>query len=246
MGRWKSNYFQGLLGQNGIIRAVLLCNIAMFVLSVFVDPHSLSFSASPFDFLSPGNNSLLALGSTGTIPIFQFHHYWSPITANYLHASLLHILFNMIALLQLAPLVSREYGEHRMIVIYTVSGIAGYILSIVAGVQLTLGASAAVCGLLGALLYYGKSRGGNYGQNIFRQVGGWAVGIVIFGFIVPGINNWGHGGGMLAGVVLGFLLGYRERKKETFIHRSMAVICLATTAGVLTWSCLYGVVLLYF
>ena len=245
--RWKSNSFtRGFLSQTGLIRAILLCNIAMFILSVLVDPHTLRFSASPFDFLSPGSNSLLALGSTGTIPIFQFHHYWSLISANYLHASLLHILFNMIALLQLAPLVIREYGEHRMIIIYTLAGVAGYILSVIAGVQLTLGASAAICGLLGALLYYGKSRGGNYGQNIFRQVGGWAVGIGIFGLIVPGINNWGHGGGMLAGGVLAFLLSYRERRKETFIHRSMAMACIVVTGGVLVWSCIYGVVLLYF
>ena len=244
--RWKGNYFtRGLIGQNGSIRAILLCNIGMFVVSVFADLQSLSFSASPFDFLSPGSNSLLALGSTGTIPIFQFHHYWSLISANYLHASFLHILFNMIALLQLAPLVEREFGKYRMIIIYTLGGVAGYVLSVAAGVKLTLGASAAICSLLGALLYYGKSRGGDYGQNIFRQIGGWAVGLAIFGFIVPGINNWGHGGGMVAGVVLGFLLGYTERKRETFVHRATAVACVAVTGGVLLWSCLYGLVLLY-
>ncbi len=244
--RWKGNYFtRGLIGQNGSIRAILLCNIGMFVVSVFADLQSLNFSASPFDFLSPGSNSLLALGSTGTIPIFQFHHYWSLISANYLHASFLHILFNMIALLQLAPLVEREFGKYRMIIIYTLGGVAGYVLSVAAGVKLTLGASAAICSLLGALLYYGKSRGGDYGQNIFRQIGGWAVGLAIFGFIVPGINNWGHGGGMVAGVVLGFLLGYTERKRETFVHRATAVACVAVTGGVLLWSCLYGLVLLY-
>ena len=244
--RWKGNYFtRGLIGQNGSIRAILLCNIGMFVVSVFADLQSLSFSASPFDFLSPGSNSLLALGSTGTIPIFQFHHYWSLISANCLHASLLHLLFNMIALLQLAPLVGSEFGKYRMIIIYTLGGVAGYVLSVAAGVKLTLGASAAICSLLGALLYYGKSRGGDYGQNIFRQIGGWAVGLAIFGFIVPGINNWGHGGGMVAGVVLGFLLGYTERKRETFVHRATAVACVAVTGGVLLWSCLYGLVLLY-
>ncbi len=244
-GSWLkgSSFTRRLAGQNRTIRAILLCNVVMFVVSVFIDLQSLHFSASPFHFLSPGSNSLLALGSTGTIPMFQFHHYWSLISANYLHASLLHILFNMIALLQLAPLVSSEYGENRMIIIYTVGGVVGYILSIAAGVQLTLGASAAICSLLGALLYFGKSRGGDYGQNIFRQVGGWAVGIAIFGFIVPGINNWAHGGGMFAGVVLAFLLGYSEHKQELPIHRVMAMTCIVVTGGVLVWSCLYGVAL---
>jgi len=245
--RWKDSFLtRGFLSQNGTIRAVLLCNVIMFVLSVFIDMHSLGLSASPFHFLSPGTNSLIALGSTGAIPIFQFHHYWSLLSANYLHASFLHILFNMIAFMQLAPLVSSEYGEHRMVVIYTLGGVAGYVLSIAADVQLTLGASAAICSLLGALLYYGRSRGGTYGQNIFRQVGGWAVGLAIFGFVVPGINNWGHGGGIFAGVVLGFLLGYTERRQEKYIHRLMAIACIVVTGGVLVWSCIYGVVLLYF
>jgi len=242
----RKNPALGSLGQSGIVRAILLCNIGMFVLSVFVDLQSLRFSASPFDFLSPGNNSLLALGSTGTIPMFQFHHYWSLLSANYLHAGLLHIVFNMIALLQLAPLVSRAYGDYRMAVIYTLGGVAGYVLSIAAGVQLTLGASAAICSLLGSLLYYGKSRGGVYGQNIFRQIGGWAVGLAIFGFVVPGINNWGHGGGMIAGVILGFLLGYTERREEKPIHKITGLLCIVVTALVLIWSCLYGVILLYF
>ena len=151
----------------------------------------------------------------------------------------------MIALMQLAPLVGTIFGKYRMIVIYTLGGVAGYVLSIAAGVKLTLGASAAICSLLGALLFYGKSRGGGYGQNIFRQIGGWAVGLAIFGFVVPGINNWGHGGGMVAGVVLGFLLGYAERNRENFVHRAMAVVCVAVTGGVLLWSSLYGIFLLH-
>jgi rhomboid protease GluP len=118
-------------------------------------------------------------------------------------------------------LVIREYGTHRMIVIYTLSGVGGFLVSYLAGVGFTIGASAAVCGLIGAALYYGKSRGGIYGQAVYRQVGGWALGIVLFGLLVPGINNWAHGGGMAAGILMGLLSGIPRTQKGK--HASPAV-----------------------
>ena len=90
---------------------------------------------------------------------------------------------------------------------------------------LTIGASAAVCALIGAALYYGKSRGGRYGQAIYRQVIGWVVGLFAFGLIVPGINNWGHGGGILGGILIGYLLGYHEKRQPRAYHKLIAGIC---------------------
>ncbi|MBB1094396.1 rhomboid family intramembrane serine protease, partial [Rhodopseudomonas palustris] len=124
-------------------------------------------------------------------------------------------------------------------------GIGGFVLSTLAGVNFTIGASAAICSLIGALLYYGKSRGGIYGQNIFSQVGGWAIGIGIFGFLVPGIKNWGHGGGMLAGALLAYLLGYKDKKREKFRDKVLGMVCLGATGLVLLWSCLNGVLFLF-
>lgn len=109
-------------------------------------------------------------------------------------------------------------------------------VSYVAGIPFTLGASGAVCGLIGAALYYGKSRGGTFGQMIYRQVGGWALGIFIFGFLVPGINNWAHGGGLICGVLTGSLMGYQERIAENFYHKVVAGICVVATLGALIWA----------
>jgi rhomboid protease GluP len=150
----------------------------------------------------------------------------------------------MMAFRQLAPLVLQEFGINRTLILYTIGGGVGFLISILAGVQFTVGASAALCSLIGSLLYYGKSRGGVYGQNIFRQIGGWAIGIGIFGLLVPGINNWGHGGGMLAGLVFGYLLGYKDKKKEKFTHKVLSILCLTATGLVLIWSLLNGVLFL--
>ena len=212
----------------------------MFVLSIVIDPRSSALSGSPFNFLSPSNNSLLVLGSTGTIPLFQFNRWWSLISASYLHGSLLHIVFNMIALHQLGPMIIREYGAPRMVAIYTMSGIGGFIISAMFGVRFTIGASAAVCGLIGAALYYGKSRGGTYGKAIYSQIGSWAIGIFIFGFMVPGINNWGHAGGMLCGALTGYALGYRERSRLTLGHTFLSAACIVCTCLTLLWSAVNG------
>ncbi|MFP5214026.1 MAG: rhomboid family intramembrane serine protease, partial [Acidobacteriota bacterium] len=152
-----------------------------------------------------------------------------------------HILFNMMALRQIGPFITQEYGVHRMFIIYTLSGVFGFWLSYMAGVRFTIGASAALCGLIGAGLYYGKSRGGAFGQQVFVQIRGWVISIFIFGFFFPGINNWGHGGGLAAGIALGYLLGYVEKRPEKLAHKLLAGLCVAVTALVLLWSAGIGI-----
>jgi len=223
-----------------LIRLIIYTNIAMYVITLLFSPGFRHFSLNLISMLSPSDRSLVLLGATGTIPIDRLHRWWSLIAANYLHGGILHIFFNMAALRQIAPLINREYGPYRMFSIYTIGGVTGFAASYVAGVSLTIGASAAVCALIGAALYYGKSRGGLYGQAIYRQIGGWAIGLFVFGFIIPGINNWGHGGGILGGVLLGFLLGYNEKTKERFHHRIIAGICMAATLITLGWAVISG------
>jgi rhomboid protease GluP len=235
--RWKSVFLGGgIFSADRIITYIIAVNAGMFVLSLLMNPASTGVSLNPLSFLSPGSRSLLLLGATGRIPIDQFHRWWSVLSANYLHGSILHILFNMIALRQIGPFIIQEYGSYRMFSIFTISGVGGYLVSYWAGVPFTIGASASVCGLIGAALYYGKSRGGYYGQMVYRQVGGWAIGIFAFGFLVPGINNWAHGGGLLCGVLMGLIMGYHERKQEDYVHKLTAWICALATLGVLIWS----------
>ena len=236
-GVWWKNKFN-IRREDFPIRVVISACMGLYIISLLFSPWKPNLSLNPFTLLSPDNRSLLLLGATGTIPIVRFDRWWTLITANYLHGNLLHIFFNMVAFRQLAYFVLREYGTHRFVALYTLSGVAGFVVSYLAGVRFTLGASAAVCGLIGASLYYGKSRGGSYGQAIYRQIGGWAIGIFAFGFLVPGINNWAHGGGIAAGVILGYLFGYRERQQEMLWHRYLAFGCVIVTVAALVWAVL--------
>ena len=216
-----------------ILSGILYMNIGMFVLTLLIHPLKTTFSLNPLTFLAPDNSSLLVMGATGSLPVYRLGRWWTLVSANYLHGSLLHLIFNMLAFRQIAPAVAMLYGESRMIIIYTVSGIVGFWVSCLARIPLTIGASAALCGLMGAALYYGKSRGGTYGQAVFQQIKSWIIGIVVFGLLVPGINNGGHGGGLICGVACGALLGYREKSAENKFHHLLAILLGMATLGIL-------------
>jgi len=194
----------------------------------------ISLSSNPFRFLSPSTDALRILGAAGVLPIKYYNHWWSPLSANYLHGGILHIFFNMMALRQLGPVVVQEYGVNRMIIIYTGGGVIGFLASYMAGIPFTLGASAAVCSLIGSILYYGKSRGGAYGQALYKEVFGWVVALGIFGLVVTGIDNWAHGGGIAGGVLIGYILGYREKRRDSLRHTILAAGCIALTLASLS------------
>ncbi len=234
---WKNNsWTRGLRDSDQFVKIIIAVNVGMYLISILLNPRATGLSMNPLTFLSPSDTSLFIMGATGTVPIDKYHRLWTLVSASFLHGGILHIFFNMAALRQLATVVNREFGVYRMFVIYTVSGIIGFWISYLAGITFTIGASASVCGLVGALLYYGKSRGGIYGRNLYRQVFGWVVFLFIFGLIVPGINNWGHGGGILAGIIFGYLLGYQEKKRENLLHKTLAGLCAMATLAVLIWA----------
>lgn len=242
-GWWQSTaWIRGALDGDWLVRTIVTANIIFYILSLLLSARH-GFSANPLSLLSPDKTSLLLLGATGTVPIDRFDRLWSLLSANYLHGGILHIFFNLMALRQIAPWVNHEYGPNRMFTIYTLGGVCGFLVSYLAGVPFTIGASAAICGLIGSLLYFGKSRGGAYGTAVYREVSGWVVGLVLFGLVMPGINNWGHGGGIIGGIILGKLLGYEERRGETVVHRFLALLCSVATAGVLGWAAVSAIAL---
>lgn len=242
---WKIGVKKGeVILSDWLIKGIIGINAVYYILSLLLFPAKGVTGFDLFNMLGPSGKSMLALGAGGTIPIDRFGMWWSLVSANYLHGSLAHILFNMVALTQIGSLVIREYGASRTVIIYVLTGAAGFAVSYFAGVQFTIGASASVCGMIGAALYFGRSRGGTYGEAVFRQTGIWLVTIFIIGFL-PGlrINNWAHGAGALTGVILGLVLGYEINRKTTFPHRLLAVLLILFTAGVLIWSACFGVML---
>jgi len=238
---FKNNIWtKGLTDPDQFYKWIIYVNVAMYMITILFNPKTTGFSINPLTFLAPDTRSLLLLGATGVFPIEALNRWWTLLSANYLHGGILHIFFNMMALRQLAPFIGKEFGTYKLIIIYTIGGVLGFFVSYIAGKELTIGASSALCALIGATLFYGKHRGGAYGQAVFRQVGGWVVFLFAFGLIVPNIDNWAHGGGIVAGILLGFILGYREIRKESIYHKIIAGICALSTLTVLIWAVGYA------
>ena len=130
---------------------------------------------------------------------------------------------------QLAPPAEELFGRARLAVIFISAGVAGFIVSNAAGVLFTIGASGAVFGLLGALVRYGRSRGGAFGLSVFRQYGQWALVIFVLGFFMPSVNNLAHAGGFVGGYLAALVVGHGEERAENGLHRLVAPALVALT-----------------
>jgi len=197
-----------------------------------------------FSFLSPSTEAVLVLGASGAIPVFGLDRWWTVLSAAWLHGSLLHILFNMMWVRDLGPAVGNLFGASRLAIIYTVAGATGFLASslfgyllpgvpILGGAGITLGASAPIFGLLGALVRYGHRSGSSLVRS---QAWGYAVTLFIFGIIMPGVDNWAHAGGFAGGYLASMWLD--PLKPERADHMLMALACLAATALSIAWSVL--------
>ena len=238
--RWKNNPLtRGWGSGDQLVRMILYANIVMYLVSLVISRGIMGSGFNPLHMLAPSPSALAWLGATGTLMVRDVG-WWTVISANYLHGSALHIFFNMVVFYQIAPLITRLFGAYRFFAIYTISGAGGFLVSYFMGTPITVGASAAICGLIGAALYYGKSRGGFFGETIFKQIGGWALAIVLFGFFMPQINNSAHIGGMLFGGLTAMGLGYTEKSRESVGHRVLAGACMVVTLSVLLFALLRG------
>ncbi len=210
--------------QNSLIPAIFSSCIALFGLALLLDPKNIS------GLLAPSFSVLRSLGMTGIVPVAT-GKWWTVVTAVYLHGNLMHIAFNMMAVRQLGAAVEELYGVSRTFIIYTFAGILGFVASVYLGTGYTLGASGAIFGLLGALVYYGKKRGGVFGQSIYRQSLQWAIVLFIFGFLFPGIDNFAHAGGLAGGYLSASVVGFIEIKRENRTHLIMAGLSVLITVG---------------
>ncbi len=218
-------FFHGSLG---FIQAVIYFCAGLYVLSLLLDLSGLARFRNPLSFMSPSVNSTLLLGATGALPM-QLGRWWTVVTAIYLHGGILHILFNMLWLRQIGPLVEDVFGTSRLIVIFTISGVLGFVLTTIKGTQLTIGASGSIFGLFGALIYYGRARGGVFKEVVYPQIMTWAVVLFIFGFIFPGVDNFAHLGGFIGGYLTANLFSYEERRSENLMHRTLAALSVVFT-----------------
>jgi rhomboid protease GluP len=199
--------------------------------------------------MSPSTAVLLVFGASGAYPVFVAGRWWTVLSAGWLHAGLLHVAMNMYWVWQMGPAITELFGSSRTVIIYTAGGVAGFALSSLAGqfmpnlpilhaAGLTVGASAPVFGLIGALYHYGRT-----GSSVVKQM---ALSIIVqaalFGLLIPGIDNYAHLGGFAGGYLTSAFLN--PMTKERGDHMIIALVCLVATALSIIASIVTGLPLL--
>lgn len=147
------------------------------------------------------------------------------ITHMFLHIGFVHLILNMYSLYIVGSRVEDFFGKWKYLLIYFVSGISGGLLSIALnGNVLSVGASGAIFGLFGALLYFGYNYRGYIGAIIKSQILPIVVYNLLIGFFISGIDIWSHVGGLIGGLLMAKVLGTIENKKYNFSDILLFVI----------------------
>ncbi len=148
--------------------------------------------------------------------IRKYHEYYRIITGGFLHGNLIHLLSNCYALYIIGSQVESFYGKKKFLIIYFLSLIMGSLLSITLSEYPSIGASGAIFGLMGSMLYFGYYYrvyiGSTWKTNILPVI---LVNLVL-GFIIPGIDYLGHLGGLIGGILASMIveLKYKEKKSD--------------------------------
>ena len=141
--------------------------------------------------------------------------YWRFLTSTFIHIGIIHLTFNLYALWVLGPLAEQRLGHGRFLTLYLVTGICASIASYLFSPAISAGASGAIFGIMGGLLYYSWKHPElwqtGFGKNLI-------VIILVnlgFGYIQPGIDNYAHLGGLISGFLfMGLLIDKKKYLKN--------------------------------
>jgi rhomboid protease GluP len=236
---------RALGGDLGFVPFVIGSCIILYALTLIASQGNIGMGGL-FGMMSPSRQALFLFGASGSIPVFVADRWWTVLSAAWLHAGILHILFNMMAVRQLAPQTAELYGPGRTVIIYTAGAIVGFALSSFAGAylpgffflrggQFTVGASASIAGLIGAILAYGHRTGSSMARS---HASSYILMLVVYGFLLPGIDNYAHAGGFAGGYVAARYLD--PMKSERVDHIVVALACLGASLLSIVASFIHG------
>lgn len=142
--------------------------------------------------------------------------YYRLITSAFVHVNIMHILFNMYALYILGSQAEGFFGKGKFLIIYILSALSGSLLSILLNQgSASIGASGAVFGILGALLYFGYNYRVYLGNTLVREIVPVILINLMFGFMIPGIDNFAHIGGLAAGITTSMAVGLKAKSSKS-------------------------------
>ena len=179
---------------------IIFINVIIFLLMVF----------SGVDIINPSAESIHYFGGNFG-PSISSGEYWRLLAANYIHIGIIHLFFNMWCLYAIGMELEALVGRSRFIVLYTCSGLAGSLASYYFNYNaIGAGASGAIFGIAGAFTLFTLLNNGKNGISYFSATHNPMIIFIfyniIYGFIIPGIDNAAHLGGLIMGIFSGILL----------------------------------------
>ena len=205
-----------------VTRVLILTCLLMYLVTCLFDKNFLSFSAE----------TLYALGANSRYGL-QNHELYRLILYMFLHGSLVHIFVNMYSLSIVGTQIETYFGKIKMIVIYLFSGITAGLLSAVINNRVSIGASGAIFGLLGALLYFGYHYRVYLGEALKRNIIPIIVLNLAIGFMLPGIDNAAHIGGLIGGYLISMAVGVSGKSSK--LDRINGIICSIVLVAFLSY-----------
>jgi membrane associated rhomboid family serine protease len=208
-------------------RIILYLNLVLFTLMVI---HGLLAGIGVASLFSPPTPLLLTWGGQYWPATLNHGQWWRALTYAYTHGGLIHLGFNMMVLYQVGPLVERELGPARFLVLYTATALTATLAGLFWYAQApVVGASGALFGLIGFSIVYFHRVGPPAHQlrNFMLQ---WALFAFVFGLLV-GADNAGHFGGAAGGALIGLLLPPRSlfRPALNRLWNALGLCCAAVT-----------------
>ena len=140
---------------------------------------------------------------------------WRLVTPLFIHAGILHFAVNMYSLYAIGPTIEQYFSRNRFLYVYIISGVGGVLLSFFFSSNPSVGASSAIFGLIGTLggFLFLHRKVLNVRDQLQRIISITVINLIIG--MSPGIDNWGHVGGLIAGIILSFVIGPRYRLVQT-------------------------------
>jgi rhomboid protease GluP len=230
----------------GFVPLVIGACSVLYALTLLVSGSNIQMAG--LSILAPSSAALRLFGMSGAYPVFVQGEWWTLLSASWLHGGLLHIFFNMYWVRRFGSDTVALIGPARTIIVYTLAGAAGFLLSssagwflagtpipLLRGATFTMGASASIMGLLGALAHYGRTSGSSLIRTEVKQ---YVIMFAVWGLLMSGTDNYAHAGGFIGGYLVSGAMNPLTRERGD--HLIAAVACLAATALAIVASIVHG------
>jgi rhomboid protease GluP len=183
-----------------VTTSLIAVNVAAYAVTAFLSQDIINSNINVLIFLGAKVNSLIAAGE-----------YWRLVTCMFLHGGIFHLAVNMYSLYAVGPVIENFFGKKKYLAIYFFSGICSSLLSFYMTPGVSIGASGAIFGVLGACLVFAVKMKNRIGKEFMINVISVIAINLFLGFSIAMVDNFGHIGGLIGGIASSFVL-FKNKK----------------------------------